>query len=291
MEKYFLYLFLILFFCSCKNSSEEDTVIQKESVVISLDQVKSSLPEIKSASTLSNGDSLLNKLDVIYYLVFDATGKYMHQKKQLRSDVGFGEIKDELKVGQYTIVLFSCTDELNLGSTFSALSNALVRTTAKTGDIYYKKMQINVTDQGITQSVLLNRIVGCVQIRVKDRIADNVTKIELLTADEMPYFSLNTDKAQATPIETRSTSVIVDDTNRSSLTLGLLLLNDQVPMTIIINLYDASNKVIKTKRIANIVNVRGQKVSVEGRLSDFMSAGFTIGYDTSSPMDSTIVNF
>lgn len=291
MEKRVLFLFLILLSYSCKDSSKEEVEMPKVPVVITLDQVITSLPEIKSASTLSSADSMLNNFGVLYYIIFDATGKYMHQKKQIKSEESFGIINDELKVGQYTILLFSSTNEINVGSTFSALTSAKVKGAATSGDIYYKKLQINVTEQGLAQTVLLDRVIGAVQIRIKDKIADNVKKIELSTEDETPFFNLSTDKVETITKEIRSTSAIVDDTNRSSFTLGLLLLNDQLPITAVVNIYDTSGKLIKTKKIPNIVNVRGEKTSVEGKLSDFMSAGFTIGYNNTGPMDSTIVNF
>lgn len=292
MERYFFYLFLTLFvFSSCKESSEEDVVVQKVPVVMRLEHVRSSLPELKSASTLSSTDSLLNKFGVVYYIMFDATGKYMHQKKQVKGDESFGEIKDELKVGQYTVVLLCSTSEMIVSSTFTTLTSAKVKATATSGDIYYKKLSINVTEQGLTQSVLLDRIIGCVQIRIKDRIADNVAKIELQTEDETPMFNVGTDVVDTNTKEKRSTSVAVDATNRSSFTLGLLVLNDQLPLTATVNLYDSSNKLLKTKKIPGIVNLRNQKVSVEGKLSDFMSAGFTIGFNDTWSSDSTIVNF
>jgi hypothetical protein len=246
---------------------------------------------MKGATTFNSPDLLLNNLGELYYFVFDATGRFVHQKKQLKGDPSFGQISDELKVGQYTIVLLSCTGSITVGTTITTLAATKIMSTPASGDIFYKKLAVTVTAQGISESVLLDRVVGCVQIRVMDRISDNIAKVEFQIENETPYFGINTGEVEVGNLESRSVSADLNDSNRGSLTLGLLIMNNQAPITANLKFFDASNNMITAKRIPGIVNIRGTKVSVEGRLSEFMSAGFTVSYNDTWPSDSTIVYF
>jgi len=290
MKKNISYLFLALFFSSCRDSSE-DVVEQTYPLVITIKNINNSeLPAIKSASVFNSVDSLLNNFGVLNYLVFDATGKFVHQKKQLKGDETFGQISDELKVGQYTVILLSTTGEITMGANITTLAATKVVSTATSGDIFYKKVSVNVTPQGVTESLFLDRMIGCVQVRIEDRVTDNIARIELQVENETPYFNINTGEVYSDTKEGRSVSASVNDSNRDSFTLGLLLMNNQVPIIANLRFLDASNKMIMTKRLPAITNVRAQRVSVEGKISEFMSVGFTIGYNDAWS-DTIIVRF
>lgn len=292
MKKCIFLLFLVLFLLSCEDSSK-DVAEQTYPVVISLSNVRSSLPvpESKDAVVFNSHESLLNKLGVVYYLVFDANGKFVRQVKQLKDDESFGKISDELKIGQYTIVLMSCTGELTVGTTLSTLAGARVMATPTTGDIFYKKIAINVTAQGVAESAMLDRMVGCVQARITDRISDNISRIELQIENETPFFNISTGEVDVINKQARSVSANVDASNRTSFSLSLLVMNNQDPIIANLMFFDASHKLISSKRLPGITNVRGEKVSAEGKLSEFLSVGFTIGVNDAWPSDSTIVYF
>lgn len=281
-------LFFVLL--SCKDSSN-DEASDVYPVVFRISQIRSSLPEIKTATAFTSADSLLNKYGVLHYFVFDAAGKFVHQMKQVRGDSSFGEISDQLKIGQYTFVMISCTNELNVGANLISLAATKVKSVANSGDIFYKKLALSVTSDGIFQSVTLDRIVGCVEIRITDRVADNISRIELQIDNETPYFNLSTDLVDPTYSEIRSVSDDVNASNRSAFKLGLLLLNDQVPVSATIKLFDVNNVLVKSKKITGIQNIRRQKVTAAGKMSDFMSTGFTVGYDETWSPDSTLINF
>lgn len=284
-----VFLLAIVIFCSCKESSN-DVVEEKFPLEFRLANVRSDLPESKS-SAVSSADSSLNRFGVVYYLVFDATGKFVRQKKQLKGDPSFGIITDELKAGQYTFVFLSCTGEMTVGTALSSLASTKVKSRAESGDIYYKKLNLNVTSQNSSQNVVSERLIGCVQVKVMDKLADNVAKVELQVENETPYFNLSTDLVETANTETRVATAEVTAANRSSFMLGLLVLNDQAPMVANVTLLDASNNVIKTKRFTGIQNARGKKVSIEGKMSDFISSGFGLRYNDTWAPDSTVIVF
>lgn len=291
MRKRLYYLFLALFiFVSCKNS-DEVAVNQTYPLTINVKNLKvDCLPVAKSASASKSVDSLLNDLGVLNYLVFDATGKFVHQKKQLKEDEAFGKIDDELKIGQYTVILISSTGELKMGVNATPLTTTKIISSAISGDIFYKKLTVDVTPQGVTESLFLDRIVGCLQVSIEDRIADNIKTIELQVQNETPYFNVNTGEVETTNIEQRLVSASVNTSNRDSFKLGLLLMNNQVPLIAQLKFLDAANKTIMTRQLPPIKNVRGQRVSAEGKISEFMSSGFSVGYnDTWS--DTIVVRF
>lgn len=289
--KWLFFIFGLFFvLISCKKSSKEE-VSELYPVVFRINHLYSDLPEPKAVTVFSSADSLLNKYGVLHYFVFDAEGKFIHRLKQVKGDSSFGEISDKLKIGQYTFVMVSCTNELNVGANLTSLAATKVKSLANSGDIFYKKLTLNVTAAGISRDVVLDRIVGCVEIRITDRVADNISRIELQIDNETPYFNLNTDLVDPTYSEVRSVSDEVNDSNRSAFSLGLLLLNDQVPISATIKLFDANSVLIKSKKFTGIQNIRRKKVSVTGKMSDFMSVGFKIGYDEAWLSDSTVINF
>lgn len=285
-----LILFSIVLLFSCKDSSE-DAIDQTFPVAISIQNLnRGDLPSSKNALVFNAVDSLVNKIGVINYLVFDATGKFVRHKKQLKGDEAFGQISDELKVGQYTLVLLSSTGEISIGANLTSLTATKIASVAASGDIFYKKISVNVTSQGVTESLFLDRMTGCVVVKIEDRVTDNIKRIELQVENETPYFNINTGEVDLITKEERIVGESVTATNRDSFNLGLLLMNNQIPIVANLKFLDASNKVILTKRLPAIANVRGQWVSAEGKLSEFSSAGFTIGYN-SAWSDTIVVRF
>lgn len=289
MKKYSVFLFLILLLFSCKDSSE-DVIEATYPVVISVKNLSGILPGSKNALTFNSVDSLLNKFGVINFLVFDATGKFVRHKKQVKEDKPFGEISDELKVGQYTVVLLASTGEISVGTNLTTLAVTKISSLAASGDIFYKKISINVTSQGVKESLFLDRMTGCVVVKIEDRITDNIKKVELQVENETPYFNINTAEVDLITKEERLVAEIVTASNRDSFDLGLLLINNQIPIIANLRFLDASNKLIVAKRLPAITNIRGHWVSAEGKLSEFASAGFTIGYN-STWLDTIVVRF
>jgi|GEM_PF-1484245 len=294
MKRSLLLSILLVSLFSCKSSSEDSTqdgAPNLHPVEFKIGNIYEDLPELKTASTFSSGDSALNRLGFLYYLVFDATGKFVHQIKQSKGDVSFGLVSDQLKAGQYTAVLVSCTDEMVISGNLTLLTNTKLKTTSNTGDIFYKKLSFNVTADGFSQPVLLDRVVGCVEMRITDRIADNVAKVEFTIENEMLYFNVNTDLVEIANPESRSTSAEVTSANRNAIKLDLLVWNDQVPLVATVRLLDASNAIIKWKKITGIQNIRRKKTILLGKMSDFLNGGFSVGYDDRWIPDSTVINF
>lgn len=289
MKKYPIILFLILVFFSCKDSSE-DVAEATYPVLISIKNLGGELPGSKNALTFDSVDSLLNNFGVIHYLVFDATGKFVRHKTQLKTDEVFGQISDELKPGQYTLVLLGSTRGISIGTNLTSLAATKIASLSTSGDIFYKKTSVNVTSQGIKESLFLDRMTGCVVVKIEDRITDNIKKIELQVENETPYFNINTAEVDLGTKEERLVGETVTVSNRDSFNLGLLLINNQIPIIANLRFLDASNKLILAKRLPAITNIRGNWVSAEGKLSEFTSAGFTIGFN-SAWLDTIVVRF
>ncbi|MGV3706161.1 MAG: FimB/Mfa2 family fimbrial subunit [Arcticibacter sp.] len=294
MKRSLLLPILLFSLFSCESSSEDsaqDEASNTHLVEFKIGNIYEDLPELKAASSFSSADSTLNQFGFLYYLVFDATGKFLHQIKQTKGDASFGLVSDQLKIGEYTAVLVSCTNEILISPNLTLLNSTKLRSTSNTGDIFYKKVSFNVTADGFSQPVLLERIIGCVEMRITDRIADNVAKIEFAIENEMQFFNVNTNQVETTTIEFRSTSAELTSSNRNTFKLNLLILNDQVPLIATVKLFDSSNGVIKAKKITGIQNVRRKKTILLGKMSDFLSGGFSVGYDDAWSPDSTIINF
>lgn len=277
---------------SCKEPDKEDDALLYN-VKLNLSNIRSEITDLKSSPSLSvsEADTSLNKLNYIYYAVFDATGKFEKQIRQSKPNVDFGIISDQLKQGDYTIILMATGGEIVFSESPASLTKLKISTLPATGDFFFKKMRITVSSAGVNTPVTLERIVGYLELNVEGTIEDNIAKIELVVDNEIAYYNLESEAAETaySPVS-RSVSENVTSQNRSSFKLGMFILNDRLPLTVYIRTTTTSN-VVKSKMVSGIQIEHRKKTSLIGKLSDLLAAGTKISINDAWLEEPTVIRF
>lgn len=288
-------LFLLGFFSmliSCKEPDKEDDSLLYD-VKLNLSNIRSEITDLENSSrqSVSETDTSLNKVNYIYYAVFDATGKFEKQIRQSKPNVDFGTISDQLKQGDYTVVLMATEGEIVFSESPVGLAKLKISTLPATGDFFFKKMRITVSSAGLNTPVTLERIVGYLELNVEGPIEENIAKIDLVVDNEIAYYNLESELAETTySTVSRSVSANVTSQNRSSFKLGMFVLNNRLPLTVYIRTTSTSN-VVKSKMVSGIQIEHRKKISLIGKLSDLLAAGTKISINDSWLEEPTVIRF
>lgn len=137
----------------------------------------------------------------LYYIVYDANGNYLHMLHQTSTNTNFGVITDNLQTGTYTAVFIGSSSTLPAtGFTNVSLQDAYIASTnygTSVGDIFYKKVGLNVSQNDSNQSIGLDRIVGQIQVNIEDAIPSPVSSLKIFLNNYSAYSI-----SQATPLTT-----------------------------------------------------------------------------------------
>ena len=237
----------------------------------------------------------------IYYYVFDSGGRLLHYLTQPSSATNFGNIADQLPAGSYTIVLAAGQDNLlvrnsSTGQIAGTTTVELLRdlylggyyhfdpiTTTETDlpwqDTFYKKIALTVTDSDINQSVTMDRIVSQVTVDITDAIPANAHSITV-TARTYRYFFLSSGDVTANPlpnnfttsgvgpVDNLATTFIIPDAAKGTTDykVSLLTLNNTDPSSVLINCYDASNNVLGSVKVDNVIMHPNTQTILSGNL-------------------------
>lgn len=211
--KKLLYCALAVVFAACgKNETAPSEPVSQKKVVTRLNmtgflQRVEAMPSengrTAAIAAVTRDSALATKVSHIYYQVFNASGlvNTIHQDAGVSPD-NFGIIKDSLAPGNYTVVLLASTSILNLRNFSNTLEKAFFDVPltstyrASTPDVFYKKMDISVIDDGngSDKNITLDRIVGRLEVNIKDapqidNSPSNSIRVEIFPEDI--YFDLN----------------------------------------------------------------------------------------------------
>lgn len=241
--------------------------------------------------------SLTNHIGVIYYLVYDSQGKFLHSIKQLSSDTNFGTIKDNLHIGSYTAVLAAGGNYLLAGGA-TLSTGSLYYFNAGTyyydQDTFFKKIAINVTNTDVVAPVTLSRVVGKVLINIEDAIPADALSLTLTTSDaflqDYNFGSLSPSTAMKSPY-----NVLINfknsDIGTKNYQLSFLTLNTTTPFSIVLQAYGPSGSISK-KTISNITCYPNKITLLTGNLfggnGNTATGGLTLGVDSTWAGSTTI---
>lgn len=209
MKKVLLLLSIpfILFSCAKNDSArpvdQQPELLPKQAVALSV----SDFIQTQVAMDAKGAD--LAKISKLYYAVYDSTGAYINSITQDSASVGFGNVKDSLRPGTYTVVMAAVEAGLSFNvkdwdgvpyslSQAHLYANLLgARGVDNLKQVFYKKFTIKV-NQGVNagiQNINLERIVGKLELNLPD--AHNVlnNNIYILIQPALTRFDLEAGKA------------------------------------------------------------------------------------------------
>jgi len=218
--------------------------------------------------------SVASGANVLYYYVQNSAGVFVSQIKETPTSAGanFGTITDQLPAGTYTVAFLAGQTGLktlylipdyptSIGfHGFYFTYNIAPGQFAPWQDTFFKKFTLTVTDQPVTQAVSLDRVVGEIQLDIKDAIPDNLKTIKFTFNYEYSGYRMDVDTAFNTFQTPRSylvTSTIPDSViGKTDYKINTIIGNTSTPIDVTITCLDAANN---TLSVTTVPSVRCQK--------------------------------
>jgi hypothetical protein len=193
MKKILLGILIIgVVITSCKkDNSKKDDPKPLQKVVFNVGFSKAvtdfQLSRLRTNSTTPD-TSLTNYIDILYYMVFDASGNSVHNISQLSTDTAFGHYIDNLQAGSYTVVVAGGKAGLSIFN--GSLSSAYLYYDSGgtqnpqhvpgffTQDAFVSKTTVTVGATALSHAFALNRIVSKIVVNINDKIPASATEIQ-----------------------------------------------------------------------------------------------------------------
>ena len=234
----------------------------------------------------------------------------------------YNVITDTLAAGTYTVVVagnsYLKDDELEIDynddnfsriePVFSPLSTATVFTgqgldvIPRSMDIFFGKCVVTVSGPTKADAITLNRIVGEVEVDLKDAvIPKNVQYIILGRAGELNGYSIAhqipntpTDLSPDPPQTLDNDFLFLTKADRTKglYVMQRFVLNTISPIDIVLSAYDANGNIVATKTIPRVQIQKNRRTILSGKLFDnSVPAQFTLSANQAWGPDTPPINF
>jgi hypothetical protein len=288
MKKAILFLFMAVAFCSsCKKDQKKGAVTPAKTYKVNFN-VSDFTQTLAGQSTnnlhtdgLKTNDAppLSSFIDIIYYYVFDSTGKTIHYFAQQSNAVNFGSITDALPAGNYTVAFAAGKTGLRIGSLIYKGSpqdglGALFLDgygSLPWKDTFFKKIPLTVTASNITQTITMDRIVSQVTINAEDVMPANAYSIKV-TARSYLRFAFATASIAGNfdnpPVDNFVQTFIIPASAKGTTNYKVseITLNNTDPSTVIIGCYDSGGNVLASTVVNNVVVHPNTQTILSGHL-------------------------
>lgn len=293
---YFLAVLLLFFGCAKEETPKIAAQTAKRyAVKFKLSGFSQETAPYEKQASIS-ADAVDEYAEVIYYLVYDSHGNFIHSLMQEIEDPNFGTITDSLSQGSYTIAvvatqknyLFNSSIQPSFEDFRGSLSNAQIRlggisSTFTPQDLFFTKVNLTIDTENVIQSLTLDRIAGKLEIDILDHVPGYRY---LFNISEALYFQLESGETVGGSEQDKEST-----TGNSC----MLTLNTDNPTRLTIYAYDSSNKLIAEKTVNNIHVDKNKRTVVRGNMFEEepvpANESFSISVNASWSLDSTIVNF
>lgn len=308
---------VIFFACKKDNSTTPPDKDQKFPIRITVDGFTQTSEDFngekkRDANAKDAADSLADYIQHLYYLVYNNSNTLVKRIDQTPADSSFGLILDSLAAGHYTIALVGSQKETYIGGDpLFGSQDELAFFELPGGDVFYKKMGIDVTDS-VATAVNLDRVVAKLKVQIQDAIPNNVKNISILpTMYPLPPEGVNAGVANNILLYSGTSSAFIrgagfysaynfplpdslHGTTNLALEMYVLALNPAT-ISVIIKSLDASFGTITEKDVTQVNIQSGKKTVLKGNLfSDLPGEGKGVHVGLNNPgwsNDTTLVNF
>ncbi|MDN5286998.1 MAG: hypothetical protein JWR38_3272 [Mucilaginibacter sp.] len=286
---------ILLFLCltRCKNDKQNTPPPSGKTYKIVFNGSNS------SQSISSTGSKVVNSLKTnavgpvsssakrFYYIVYNSSGKLVHEVEQDSTMSDFGTITDGLPAGTYACYFGAGQHYFYPEIYLSAFLNYRKGELDTWEDWFYKKITLTVTDSNINQDIILERMVGQLQLNIEDTIPASVSNITITTIGEMRNYDYL--QGAYTYPQDREVSVIVPSLNFKR---TLLIGNTLTPITVKITCYDSKKNVVAQRTISNVQFTKNVKTILSGKLFTASKGDFAVGVNnTFDPTPLVTVKF
>lgn len=269
---------MLIFSCSKKDSPIETPVANQKlhNVSFNVSGFTSNitpLPSLKTSAvkqTMTQAAvDLSDQITKLEYLVYNSSGQLLKDSVQTSGWANFGKIYLRLPAGSYKLVVagmsgpYSILNKENSVSVFltSYLSYGI-------GDWFKQVSDFTVTDQVLSQSVVLDRVVGKVGFVLTDAIPKDLAKISMgFTSGS--WVKLNDSSDPATAIQTIEFPLKPSHEgtlNYSSSAFVIPMYSGFITTDVSLRAYNTSGTLIVEKIIKNVVVEKNKMTTLSGAL-------------------------
>jgi hypothetical protein len=309
MKKVLLYLAVAAFFLSsCKKDSSHNeggsTPGKKYAVNFSVSGFTQTITGGDSSSLATKGThnalaigprnlSLASSASILYYYVYNSSGALVSSLTQLSSNPNFGTIQDTLAAGTYTVVMAAgqthfVSDQTNQYSTATlTYIGKLPGYPAEWSDSFSKVFTVTISNQAISQSVQLARMVGAVQLDIKDAIPSNVYSLQMQFEYDYSTYAISTGQITDQTAFPYTDTIPTSARGTTNFKTTAIVLNTSTPMEVIITAYDNTNKVIATTSVTNVNCYKNTTTVLSGKL---FTSNVNWGVSVNNTWDPTTIN-
>lgn len=291
MKNSLLYI-VILAVCalSCKkNYSKEDEAIQRDKMY-KIDISTSGITEIITNSLVNtpnangsvvNSTSEINGyLKKLYYTVFDSNGKRIHFIQQDSTSSGFGSITDSLAAGTYNIQIAAGKNQLNYLTNYNSVvtpgttANGVLAQLSYGepsnllpvwGDTFLGKLQLTVKDN-LNQNIVLNRIVGKLQVALLDTIPARANKLVVLIYQEATVYDIPKEIPMNMRLYRGTIIIPAASKNKPNFIAEYMVGNTVIPTKVGIEIYDATEKLIASTLVNDVSFQKNKTTILSGKI-------------------------
>lgn len=267
-----LFLIPLIFVTSCSKGDDtpSDQPEQKKySVELSVGGFSEVIDDIKSNTPETFSDSLSKHISVLYSRIYNTnTGQLVFSEDQSKGvNSKFGTIGSLLANGDYTAVFIGSQSSLQVNSGLFntggfSTGNALY-------DTFYKKVKFSIVNQGVTESVQLERVIAGLNVIIEDAIPAGISKIEIIIPDDQISYSFIDDNRLGASTRTVEFSLTAADQGLINKTLKTLAFKINSPTSVIIKTYNTNNILHSQTTIPNVTFFANKTTSLKGKLFSF----------------------
>jgi len=278
-----------LFLFSCKKDHQNNTTKPKMyQVSYSVTSFSQDIGPIINATGQKNNSlavnaSLKDSVDRLYFALYNTSNNKSDFITQNSSDPNFGTFRDSVPAGAYIVSFIGVKGPTDYGylnptprNPSDATWSPLTFSFYPPEEIFMKTFALNVSAPTSTQHVVLDRIVGLLQINITDALPYNAASVKVVIPTETGGGVFSTYQKTITAADRATTPY----------QLSFFNLRSGAPFTLTLNFYDAQNVLVLTKNIPNVTCKPNTKTILTGKIAPVTNSQFqiTLSSDWGSPI-------
>jgi hypothetical protein len=304
-----LFLFaIVIAFSSCSKQNELEATDKTEKLypvnlsvstfnteIVGLTSSVGSSRGTVSATTSTNAtSSMADVIGNLDYVIYNASGIMVKTATQLNTLSTFGTISEQLPAGSYQVYVAG-TDGASVLSKDKS-TTAMVSANAKTGEIFMKALNIKVGDSTFSQSLVLDRMVGKLEVKIADTIPRNIYKITV-TSSSGSWIYLNSTNDRYPQPKSVDNFLSTSDYGKINYTAGLYIvpnLSGSITSDVSIRAYNTAGGLVVDKIVKDVKVETNKKTILTGKLfttTTSPTTGFAVSISADWKTDSNNVSF
>ncbi|MFD0795233.1 hypothetical protein ACFQZX_16550 [Mucilaginibacter litoreus] len=265
---------LILFSCTKSHNplpdDEPSDNTKTFGVTFNVLQESESTKSLNSNLKTNSNTSITGFTDHLVYQVYDSAGKLITTLKQDSASSNYGRISDTFAPGKYNIVIIAAKGGVIKASEGYFYPNGY--------DSFFKQIPITVTDHAINKDIVLERVVGKLQLKILDAIPTTVASLKMEVVGDVSFSLPAGGINQKSNTLTITKSIPDSLKGNQNVTITTYIANTFEPFKVNIYAYDASGKTLHYAVVNDVSCQKNTVTLLSGKLFENAQTGIHITF-------------